>query len=216
MEANMLKKRAITLVILSFLAATGCGGASSARSGWKPGPMPASGDFDGVYNSDFGRLELSAQGNTVLGLYEGDTHHGRIEGTVKGDLMRFSWVQWKEDMQGKLRETRGRGVFRYIVEPHQVGDQVKEDHSLEGTWGYGNSEVGSPWRAWKALRGKKQLKPHEERLNEMQAGPDYQESVGFESSGESKTEVQAKPVEDTGKSKNKDEGGGNIDLDGLF
>jgi hypothetical protein len=178
--------------------------------------MPASGDFDGVYGSDWGRMELTVSGDKVLGLFEAEKRHGRIEGAVTGDLLHFAWTQWNEDMQGKIRQTTGRGVFRYIVQTQAVGDDLKEEHGLEGTWGYDNSEVGNSWRASKNPQGKKQLQPREQEKNEMQTGLDYGGSPGFEGdeSQPSKAKPDAKkaPVADEKKSESDDK----VDLDGLF
>lgn len=201
----------IVFFALSTFFAVGCaGGAHVVRSKWKPGPMPAAGNFDGVYGSDFGRLEITVSGDAAIGLYEGDKHHGRIEGEVEGDLLRFSWTQWNEDMQGKVRETTGRGIFRYKLTTQTRGDRVDEEHSLDGTWGYGGSEAGNSWRANKNPRAKKQLQPRESAKTEMQTGPAYQESVGFEST-ETKTEVE---VQSKDAPKNTKDAG--PDLDGLF
>jgi hypothetical protein len=200
----------VFFALSAFLAAACGGSAHVVKSKWKPGPMPAAGNFDGVYGSDFGRLEITVSGDAAIGLYEADKHYGRLEGKVDGDLLHFSWTQWNEDMQGKLRETTGRGVFRYIVTTQTMGDRVDEEHSLDGTWGYGASEAGNSWRANKNPRANKQLQPREQAKTEMQTGPAYQESVGFEST-ETKTNVDVKPKDEP---KNTQDAGPN--LDGLF
>ena len=105
-------KLAVILFLLGALV-LGCGGAGKKGDTWKKGPMPEGGNFDGVYQSDFGRLELTIQSdNRVIGLYEDSEHAGRIEGTIEGNLLLFRWRQWNYEMHGKILESNGKGVFQ--------------------------------------------------------------------------------------------------------
>ncbi|MDD5305749.1 MAG: hypothetical protein PHU25_00370 [Deltaproteobacteria bacterium] len=164
----------IAIVVMAAGLAAGCGGAMAGKSTFKPGPMPEGGSFDGVWMTDFGRMELTETGGNVTGLYEGEMRYGRIEGHVNGDLLYFKWTQWDERLRGKPRETNGHGVYKYAIE--QVKDHKK--HKIVGEWGFGDSEVGNVWNGNKLTEGKKKLKPKE-------AGPavmddDYEASSGFE------------------------------------
>jgi hypothetical protein len=196
---------AMTL-IGAFIFASGCGGAQQ-QAPWVKGPMPADGNFDGVYQSDFGRLELTVSGESVTGLYEADQHFGRVEGAIEDNLLRFTWTQWNEDMQGKLRKTQGDGVFQYTIEEVQTATKVKYYHHLEGWWGYGKDQMSNRWNASKLTRGKKRLKPREEAGGE-EGGEEGYGSVGFESGDEESAGGAAEPEEEE-----EDEGGG---LDDVF
>ena len=53
MKTNRL---ALGLFVLAGIV-IGCGGAQKGPAKYQKGPMPPDGNFDGVYQSDFGRLE---------------------------------------------------------------------------------------------------------------------------------------------------------------
>lgn len=182
--------RSIAFVALSSALILGCGG-GQAKGRLVAGPMPTNGNFDGVYQSDFGRLELTVQGNMVVGLYEGDTHNGRIEGQMSGDLLSFSWVQWSEDMQGKKRESSGRGMFKYVIEQVTIaGGKTKESHRLQGTWGYGQDDSSNAWNAYKqSSMSKKKLSQSMESQSAEQPA-ESSEQVNLKGKQEEKQESQ--------------------------
>jgi uncharacterized membrane protein YgcG len=156
-----MKKNLWTLglfVALVWVAA--CGG-SQKEALWQRGPMHFDGNFDGVYQSDFGRLELTIEsGDKVVGLYEKDDKYGRLEGEIKDNLLFFSWTQWDLGMKGKPRETSGKGVFQYKVEEYQASGGQKFRHYLDGYWGYGREKPSNPWKAYKLSdKAKKKLQP---------------------------------------------------------
>jgi hypothetical protein len=169
--------RRLTIIAIAALVAAfagSCGGSLAGKSTLKPGPMPEGGNFDGVFMTDFGRMELTETGGNITGLYEGEMRYGRIEGHVDGDLLYFKWTQWDERLRGKPRETSGHGVFKYDIE--LIKDHKR--HTISGEWGFGDSEVGNLWKGNKLTEGKKKLKPKE-------AGPavmddDYEAAQGFE------------------------------------
>jgi hypothetical protein len=143
------------LVVFAFIAA--CGGNKEAL--YTRGPMPMNGNFDGVYSSDFGRMELTVEGgSTVVGLYENNDKYGRLEGEIKDNLLLFSWTQWDVNMRGKLRETTGRGVFQYMVEEAPGGGAPT--HWLKGFWAYAKDPLTNPWKAYKlGAKAQKKLEP---------------------------------------------------------
>jgi len=157
--------------------------------------MPPNGNFDGVYQSDFGRLELTVQGNKAVGLYEADIFSGRIEGEIEDNLLYFKWVQWNQEMRGKVRETRGEGVFQYIVDQIPTGKTTKDYHRLEGWWGYSDSDFGNRWNGDKfSDKAKKTLKPFEPEKTAMdQEEDEYQ--TGFDDSNASEGDKPAEPAE---------------------
>lgn len=140
----MIKK--MPLICLAVTLLVGCGG--SKPGGLRPAPMPAGGNFSGVYQSpQYGEINLMTTGNSVVGDYKKDERSGRITGTAEGDLMTFEWVEYRTLVAGKPLETRGKGYFRYVIDPSSG------EHMLKGEWGLGDDySGGGPWEAWKSKR----------------------------------------------------------------
>ena len=134
----------IPLVFLTLVTACGASGPRLAHI--VPGNMPAGGNFTGVWFSpQYGEMNIVQTGTTVLGEYAKDERHGRIEGTVRGDVMHFQWTEFRELIRGRPITTRGRGYFHYVID----GD----DHQIQGEWGQDQNEVGGgPWTGVKAKR----------------------------------------------------------------
>jgi hypothetical protein len=151
-----MKKQYWMIGLIAAMFAAGCGGSKEAL--YTKGPMPPEGNFDGVYQSDFGRLELSVEGgDKVVGLYEKNDIYGRIEGKINNNLLFFTWTQWNVELRGKIRETKGRGVFQYILDQPQ-GENGKPHHWLNGFWAYAKEEPTNPWKAYKlGAKAKKKL-----------------------------------------------------------
>jgi hypothetical protein len=166
--------------------------------------MPADGNFDGVYQSDFGRLELTVQGETVVGLYENDNYNGRIQGEVNDNLLEFTWTQWNLEMRGKVRETNGKGVFQYVIDEIPVGATTKQYHRIEGWWGYPDGDLVNRWNGSKlSNRAKKRLEPFVPEAGEMDEGSSYDSSAGFEDAeaptgGDEPSEQEDEEEEDEG------------------
>jgi hypothetical protein len=175
---------------VAVLFAIGCGGSQkAARVEIAPRPLPEGGNFDGVFQSPaYGRMEFTVQGANVIGLYEGERHYGKIEGTINGDVLNFTWTQWQQDLQGKERTSTGHGYFRYAIEEEKTTTSSKKVHRLNGEWGYDADNAGNPWKAVKlSERTKKQLKPH--GASGGDEGEDLSQSAGFDT---------ASPTEETG------------------
>ena len=141
--------------------------------------MPSGGNFDGVYQSDFGRLELTVQQDgRVTGLYEDENHSGRLEGTVEDNLLSFEWRQWNYEMRGKIRETRGKGIFQYILETHESA-KTKDYTRLAGWWGYTGGQLNNRWNAVKlSARAQKRLQSFKPS-KVIDQEEEYQGTVGF-------------------------------------
>ena len=172
-------RSACAVCCVAVLFAVGCGGSQkAARVEIAPRPMPQGGNFDGVYQSPaYGRMEFTVQGANVVGLYEGERHYGKIEGTIDGDVLNFTWTQWQQDLQGKERTSTGHGYFRYVIDEEKTTASSKMVHKLNGEWGYDADNAGNPWKAVKlSERTKKQLKPHNAGEDE---GDDLSQSAGF-------------------------------------
>jgi len=135
-------RAALGLTMMLSLAA--CGPATASV---KPGTMPEGGTFHGVWHSQqFGRMELCDSRGTVVGEYSKDTRHGRIKGTVQGDLLRFEWVEEKHVVRGRPNVMNGKGYFRLVT---------TEDgrYRIEGEWGYNEDEIGGGPRSANLIRG---------------------------------------------------------------
>jgi hypothetical protein len=150
------------LIALAAAALTaGCGG-NPNRKILTPADIHPEGNFDGVYHSEaYGRMEFTVNNDNVVGLYEGERHYGKIEGTVNGDLMNFKWYQWNEDLNGKVRQSSGRGYFRYEVITEGTAQNPRLTHFLKGEWGYGDDNAGNPWEAVRHSTAKKNLQPRD-------------------------------------------------------
>ena len=208
----MKENRFTALLVLGFIL-LGCG-ANKQELKYTKGPMPADGNFDGVYQSDFGRMELTADGSgRVVGLYEKNDVYGRLEGEVEGNLLFFKWTQWNEEMRGKTRETTGDGVFQYIIEEVPTTSSTKKYHKLAGWWNYGEGELTNPWNAAKlSERAKKRLKPYEPTKSEMETGAqNYSGSIGFDSANQP-SESSESSESSTPPEQNEEESGESLDM----
>lgn len=132
----------------------GCG---SSTPEINAGKMPEGGNFTGVYFSpQYGEMNMIQNGNAVVGEYKHEMRSGKLQGEVEGDLMRFEWTEEKAMVSNRAQETKGKGYFRYVVDP------ANGDHLLKGEWGLGSSEVGGgPWNAYKAKNKEPKLSTEE-------------------------------------------------------
>jgi hypothetical protein len=199
---------------MAAITALGCGGGQATTANIQPKPMPEGGNFDGVFQSPaYGRMEFTVEGDKAVGLYEGERHYGRIEGVVNGNVMRFAWTQWNLDLQGKRRSKTGKGYFIYRVDEEQGTTKTRKVHRLKGEWGYGEAEVGNPWKAIKlSNRAKKILKPHTEDDNPAM-DDDYAQSAGF---GDVQEDEAGGPAVEMSDPEEQEEEEAADDLDGLF
>lgn len=128
------------------LAVAGCGGGGVSVP---EGPMPQGGSFTGVWHSpQYGRMEMVQTGQQVVGEYVKDERTGRIQGTVRGNVLRFEWSESRELVSGRPVTTRGRGYFRYTI-----GEDG--DHYVEGEWGVDdNMSGGGEWNAARDRRAR--------------------------------------------------------------
>ena len=132
-------------VVMWLLAACAGGG---EMADVKPGPMPAEGNFTGVYFSpQYGEMHLVQNGTAVVGKYKKDERSGSIQGEADGDVMKFEWKELKAMVSNRPSETIGHGYFRYMVDP------ANGDHVLKGRWGLDDSDTnGGEWNAYKSRK----------------------------------------------------------------
>ncbi len=140
----------LRLVLLSILA--GCGGAAANSAGsMSAGPMPAGGEWSGVYYSDWGRLEMQQTGDTVVGEFRAENKRGNLSGTVNGSLLTFTFRQNDETIPSRPRTFQGSGQFSYYID--ELGD-----HKIRGSWGYGAAyDDGGPWNGSRSRRSQFQF-----------------------------------------------------------
>lgn len=129
---------------LAVLFLTACGG--SGTTSLQVGTMPDGGSFSGVFFSpQYGEMHMVQNGNAVVGKYKKDERSGNLQGEVEGDVMRFEWVEFKAMVSNRPQESRGRGYFRYMVDPSSG------DHVLKGRWGLADNDTnGGEWNAYKS------------------------------------------------------------------
>lgn len=132
---------AAALAVLLFIA-LGSAGCASAPPLPEAQPMPAGKDFTGVWFSpQFEHMNLRQSGDRVAGVYtyrEG----GRIEGTVEGNMLRFTWIE-PGKKETATRTMKGSGYLQLVVEPGEY-----EEVNIVGEWGYNDDLTGGgPWSA---------------------------------------------------------------------
>lgn len=194
--------------------AVGCGGSQAGSANVQSKKMPPGGNFDGVYQSPaYGRMEFTVEGANVLGLYEGERHWGRIEGKAQGNLLSFHWTQWNADMQGKVRESSGRGFFKYIIEVEGGATTTREVHRLKGEWGYGEAETGNLWGAVKlSNRAKKRLEPYSPDQASVGMADEEYGASGFDVGASSEPDRdQETEVQMSDPDEEEEESGGGVD-----
>ncbi|HEV2800467.1 MAG TPA: hypothetical protein VGW12_08220 [Pyrinomonadaceae bacterium] len=78
-------------------------GAAKARTQTATGCAP----FDGTYQTDYGELKLTRNGNNVRGVYSWEGQdNSTVEGVVNGNVLAGRWTQ--PDGKGRFRFTLGR------------------------------------------------------------------------------------------------------------
>ncbi len=161
--------------LIAAAVLTGCGGADVQTNPIKPGQPPENMNWDGVWFSNWGRMELTQNGNQIEGIYEGERKRGQVKGELDGDLLRYEWKEWDLSLRGKPRETSGHGIYQYkLVEE---GSNMKEH--IDGTWGYDKSDMGGgKWSAVKSSKSPKKLKPFDPNAAEA-AAAEEKAAAGF-------------------------------------
>ncbi|MEM1417166.1 MAG: hypothetical protein AAGH15_19870 [Myxococcota bacterium] len=131
------------LPILFALAA--CGGPPEAAI--PIGTMPEGGSFNGVWQSpQYGEMHLCETGAQVVGRYAKDERSGTVQGTVQGDVLRFTWEEQRELVGGRPRTSTGRGYFKLVA-------GADGSYAVQGEWGYDtNVTGGGVWEARKLRR----------------------------------------------------------------
>jgi hypothetical protein len=141
------------LAVSGLSVVTACGGSDASKPKFakvQAQDMPEGGEWTGVYYSPtYGYLHLVKEGTNISGRWKSTSGAawGELHGNVTGDVLRYSWTQYKIGQVGAAAKTSGRGYFRYVV-PHVEEGQHANDE-LEGQWGAGQSDAGNAWNAIK-------------------------------------------------------------------
>jgi hypothetical protein len=139
----------LLLSVVATLGACGPGGPSVQHAKLTPGPMPAGGEWNGVYFSTvFGYLHLVSDNKSANGAWRtaaGDAW-GEMSGECNGDLLKYEWTERKIGAIGADATKKGHGYFRYTIP--KEGEAAK----IVGEWGLGESDAGNPWEAVKQIR----------------------------------------------------------------
>lgn len=173
-------KSAFGWMAVALLAACGGGGA-----GVSAGPMPPEGSFTGVYFSpQYGEMHMIQNGSSVIGEYKKDERSGKIQGDADGNLMRFEWTENRAMVSNRPTVTRGRGYFRYSINP------TNNEHQIDGEWGLDENETGGgPWTAVKSKRRQPRLSTDSESSGGDSGGSDLDEEESSDDSSESEEDL---------------------------
>jgi len=194
---HLMRNVLLHALAAAAIAIAGCGGGGANIN---EGPMPSGGSYTGVWHSpQYGRMEMVQTGQQVIGEYTKDERHGRIQGTVRGNVLRFEWSEQRELVAGRPVTTRGRGYFQYAI-----GDD--EDHYIRGEWGVDdNMTGGGEWNAVRDRRARPTIGTSEETTT---SGDDDLEE--FDSADDSGGDLGGGDSGGGGSG-----GGGGLDLEGL-
>ncbi|MBI5201061.1 MAG: hypothetical protein HY925_05700 [Elusimicrobia bacterium] len=105
----------------------------NGSSGWlpwkgtRPDAIPMETGFEGLWDTDFGRLRLGRSGDSVEGPYS--YGEGRLTGKAKGRELTFRYVDVK----------KGQGKFTL----------ADDGQSFDGTWKAEGEKAWKPWRGWR-------------------------------------------------------------------
>lgn len=140
----VLRSAMLALVLAGgTLTAVGCAKKDTvAVSNVQAAAMPAGGEWQGVYyHQVYGFLHITETSGAVQGAWRtaaGDKW-GELFGEVEGDLLRFSWTEYKVGVVGPNAKSEGKGYFKYVIK------NPDEAHELQGEWGLGESDAGHGW-----------------------------------------------------------------------
>jgi hypothetical protein len=147
MSVRSIVSKMLVLLVLCVPGSllTGCGGSGSGgkTANVKSESMPDGGSWTGVYYSPlYGWLHLVEDGNNVNGkwLRPRRDRWGKLQGSVDGNVLRFTWEEFEYGLVGPNSTKSGKG---YLVYKRPPGTNV--DDQVEGELGRGLDEVGQPW-----------------------------------------------------------------------
>lgn len=94
-------------------------------------------DYDGGWETDYGRLTFETEDTVFVGSYDGED--GTLTGTVDGPVVAGEW--YEPDANQECDEERGGttfwGTFRFVF--------AADGRSFEGSWGYCGAQEDRSW-----------------------------------------------------------------------
>lgn len=145
-----MKKFLISILpVLAVLLVFGCGGGQGVTK-IKKGPMPPGARWTGTYFTNWGEMELSQTGSSVVGTF--GERNGHIEGTADGNILVFHWTEnQKSSLTSTKKKVEGSGFMRFYI--IKAGEDKIDEHRIEGTWGYGSKKTGGgKWSGYKSTK----------------------------------------------------------------
>jgi hypothetical protein len=125
-------RSSIVWLFLAGLLAQGCSATSSLPSA---DPLPSDIKYEGLWDTNWGTLNLMQKGNHIHGRFKG-FRNGSVSGDADGDLFVFRWTQTESRQWG-------RGYLK----------MTPDGARMEGRWGYQKNYVnGGRWWANRANR----------------------------------------------------------------
>jgi hypothetical protein len=191
----MFKRTIVSSVLvvgisMSSLAMTACGGGKPqvmTADHITASAMPAGGEWRGVYfNQTFGFLHVTTSGQSAQGSWRtaaGDKW-GELYGEFEGDVLKYTWTEYKVGVVGPNAKSEGKGYFKYTIPTEG------EAHELKGEWGLGDNAVGHSWDCVKQMN--QEPDPDSVRPNEMESAVGAQ---GFDGA-KGDTDLEEKPEGD--------------------
>ncbi len=126
---------------LAAVLSMGCSGTAAPKTAnVTPGDMPEGGDWTGVYYDEaYGFFHLIQEGKAVNGKFQSKQKDkwGEVHGEATGNVLKFTWTEYKVGAIGHNSERSGKGYFVYS---RPAGENV--DDRFDGEMGRGQDEVG--------------------------------------------------------------------------
>jgi hypothetical protein len=142
----MRKRFGIALIglVLAAIAVAGCGGGDDDDGGGE-GSSTAATRWEGTFESTFGELRFSADGDRVTGSY--DYCGGELEGTADGSRLTGEWEEdpgacESGEQRGSTTETKG--TFDFTLAP--------DDSAFTGNWRYASGAADPQGDEWAGRR----------------------------------------------------------------
>jgi hypothetical protein len=137
------------------------------------GPMPENESFSGSFHSQqIGDVYLDQTGDSVVGTYEYDRASchatGRIEGTARGNVLRFRWTESQAEC-GRIAPLTGHGYFLFWKDSANNG-------RVNGEWGFNEAEYGGG--PWALFRDRVRRQPQQRNTGRGQGVFDQDNSSG--------------------------------------
>ncbi len=119
----------------------GCGNGETSKFGnIKAGELPQGESWVGVYyNPVYGYLHIIENNGNVVGKWRrsDSSHWGELQGTVEGNVLRFTWVEHQYGAIGPNSDVKGSGVFVYKTAeaaPELTGQYALDGQDSVGQW----------------------------------------------------------------------------------